>query len=30
MACIELAIEQQGELMEMITQSVVAAAGDKQ
>jgi hypothetical protein len=30
MACIELTIEQQGELMEMITQSVVAAAGDKQ
>jgi hypothetical protein len=30
MACIELSIEQQGELMEMITQSVVAAAGDKQ
>lgn len=29
MACIELSIEQQAELMEMITQSVVAAAGDK-
>jgi hypothetical protein len=29
MACIELPIEQQAELMEMITQSVVAAAGDK-
>jgi phenylpyruvate tautomerase PptA (4-oxalocrotonate tautomerase family) len=30
MACIELSIEQQGELLEMITQSVVAAVGDKQ
>jgi hypothetical protein len=30
MACVELSIEQQGELMEMITQAVVAAAGDKQ
>ena len=30
MACIELSIEQQAELIEIITQSVVAAAGDKQ
>jgi len=30
MACIELSTAQQAELIEMITQSVVAAAGDKQ
>jgi hypothetical protein len=30
MACIELSIEQQAELIQIITQSVIAAAGDKQ
>jgi len=30
MACIELSTAQQAELIEIITQSVVAAAGDKQ
>jgi phenylpyruvate tautomerase PptA (4-oxalocrotonate tautomerase family) len=30
MACIELSIEQQAELIQTITQAVVAAAGDKQ
>lgn len=30
MACIELSIAQQAELIELIQQSVVAAAGDKQ
>jgi hypothetical protein len=30
MACIELSTEQQAELIQIITQSVVAAAGDKQ
>jgi hypothetical protein len=30
MACIELSTERQAELIQIITQSVVAAAGDKQ
>jgi hypothetical protein len=30
MACIELSTEQQAELIQIITQSVVAAVGDKQ
>jgi hypothetical protein len=30
MACIELSTEQQAELIQIVTQSVVAAAGDKQ
>jgi hypothetical protein len=30
MACIELSVEQQAEFMQLITESVIAAAGDKQ
>jgi hypothetical protein len=30
MACIELSIDDQGELIQIVTQSVVAAAGDKE